>query len=101
MQYGSFIGEGLAVGMREALPMVTSAAGSLAGAATDRGSILNGLSVNGGSGGGAPITYNQYITISGSNLTQNDVKKAMQISMADFEKMMDRYQKKRGRVAFA
>lgn len=101
MQYGSYIGEGLAVGIRDAQPMVSSAARSLAGAATDRGSILNGLSVNGGSGGGAPITYNQYITISGSNLTQNDVKKAMQISMADFEKMMDRYQKRRGRVAFA
>lgn len=100
-QYGAYIGEGLAIGMQDSLPMVSSAAGSLAGAATDRGSILNGVSVDRGQGGGSPITYNQYITISGSNLTQNDVKKAMQISMADFEKMMARYQKKRGRVSFA
>ena len=101
MQYGSFIGEGLAVGMREALPMVSKAAGSLGGAATDRGYILKDMSVNSGTGGGGSINFSPVINLSGTNLTQSDVRKAMKMSMAEFEKMMAQYQKKRGRVAFA
>ena len=100
MQYGSFIGEGLAVGMREALPMVSKVAGSLGGAATDRGSILGGMSVNRGMGGGGSINFSPVINLSGTNLTQGDVRNAMKMSMAEFEKLMNQYQKKRGRVAF-
>ena len=101
MQYGSFIGEGLAVGMREALPMVSRAAGSLGGAATNRSAILGGMSVNRGMGGGGSINFSPVINLSGTNLTQGDVRNAMKMSMAEFEKLMNQYQKKRGRVAFA
>ena len=101
MQYGSFIGEGLALGMRNATPMVTSAAGSLGGAATDRSSILGGMSVNRGMGGGGSINFSPVINLSGTNLTQGDVRNAMKMSMSEFEKLMNQYQKKRGRVAFA
>jgi hypothetical protein len=101
MQYGSFIGEGLALGMRNATPMVTSAAGSLGGAATDRSSILGNMSVNRGIGGGGSINFSPVINLSGTNLTQGDVRNAMKMSMAEFEKLMNQYQKKRGRVAFA
>ena len=101
MQYGSFIGEGLALGMRNATPMVTSAAGSLGGAATNRSAILGGMSVNRGMGGGGSINFSPVINLSGTNLTQGDVRNAMKMSMAEFEKLMNQYQKKRGRVAFA
>ena len=101
MQYGSFIGEGLALGMRNATPMVTSAAGSLGGAATNRSAILGGMSVNRGMGGGGSINFSPVINLSGTNLTQGDVRNAMKMSMAEFEKLMAQYQKKRGRVAFA
>jgi len=98
---GEFIGEGLAIGMRDSMPNVSATAGSLGGAATDRGSILGGMSVNRGVGSGGSITFSPVINITGSNLTQQDVQGAMRMSMAEFEKMMQKYQRKRGRVAFA
>ena len=98
---GEFIGEGLAIGMRDSMPNVSATAGSLGGAATDRSSILGNMSVNRGMGGGGSINFSPVINLSGTNLTQGDVRKAMKISMAEFEKMMAQYQKKRGRVAFA
>lgn len=98
---GEFIGEGLAIGMRDSMPNVSATAGSLGGAATDRSSILGNMSVNRGMGGGGSINFSPVINLSGTNLTQGDVRQAMKMSMAEFEKMMAQYQKKRGRVAFA
>ena len=98
---GEFIGEGLAIGMRDSMPNVSATAGSLGGAATDRSAILGGMSVNRGMGGGGSINFSPVINLSGTNLTQGDVQKAMRMSMSEFEKMMAQYQKKRGRVAFA
>lgn len=98
---GEFIGEGLAIGMRDSIPNVSATAGSLGGAATDRSSILGGMSVNRGMGGGGSINFSPVINLSGTNLTQGDVQKAMRMSMSEFEKLMAQYQKKRGRVAFA
>lgn len=98
---GEFIGEGLAIGMRDSMPNVSATAGSLGGAATDRSSILGGMSVNRGMGGGGSINFSPVINLSGTNLTQGDVRNTLKMSMAEFEKMMAQYQKKRGRVAFA
>ena len=98
---GEFIGEGLPVGMKKSLSGVTAAAGELGRAATDRSSILSGMSVNRGMGGGGSINFSPVINLSGTNLTQGDVQKAMRMSMSEFEKLMNQYQKKRGRVAFA
>jgi TP901 family phage tail tape measure protein len=100
-EIGEFIGEGLPVGMKKSLPGVTAAAGELGRAATDRSSILGGMSVNRGMGGGGSINFSPVINLSGTNLTQGDVRNAMKMSMAEFEKMMQKYQRKRGRVAFA
>ena len=98
---GEFIGEGLAIGMRDSMPNVSATAGSLGGAATNRSAILGGMSVNRGMGGGGSINFSPVINLSGTNLTQGDVRNAMKMSMAEFEKMMQKYQRKRGRVAFA
>jgi len=100
-EIGEFIGEGLPVGMKKSLSGVTAAAGELGRAATDRSSILGGMSVNRGMGGGGSINFSPVINLSGTNLTQGDVRNAMKMSMAEFEKLMAQYQKKRGRVAFA
>jgi hypothetical protein len=100
-KYGAYIGEGLALGMENSMSRVSGAAGSLGGAATDRGSILGGMSVNRGVSSGGSITFSPVINITGSNLTQQDVQGAMRMSTAEFEKMMQKYQRKRGRVAFA
>jgi hypothetical protein len=59
------------------------------------------MSVNRGMGGGGSINFSPVINVTGSNLTQQDVQGAMRMSMAEFEKMMQKYQRKRGRVAFA
>ena len=98
---GGYIGEGLALGMENSMSRVSGAAGSLGGAATDRGSILGGMSVNRDVSSGGSITFSPVINVTGSNLTQRDVQGAMRMSMAEFEKMMQKYQRKRGRVAFA
>ena len=100
-EIGEYIGEGLPVGMKKSLSGVTAAAGELGRAATNRSAILGGMSVNRGMGGGGSINFSPVINLSGTNLTQGDVRKAMKMSMAEFEKMMAQYQKKRGRVAFA
>jgi hypothetical protein len=100
-EYGEFIGEGLPIGMKKSLSAVTAAAGELGGAATNRSAILGGMSVNRGMGGGGSINFSPVINLSGTNLTQGDVRNAMKMSMAEFEKMMQKYQRKRGRVAFA
>jgi hypothetical protein len=100
-EYGEFIGEGLPIGMKKSLSAVTAAAGELGGAATNRSAILGGMSVNRGVSSGGSITFSPVINITGSNLTQQDVQGAMRMSMAEFEKMMQKYQRKRGRVAFA
>jgi len=100
-EQGRFVGGGLALGMEDSMSRVASAAGSLGRAATDRSSILGNMSVNRGMGGGGSINFSPVINLSGTNLTQSDVRKAMKMSMAEFEKLMAQYQKKRGRVAFA
>jgi hypothetical protein len=46
------------------------------------------------------VTYAPVINVTGSNLTEGDVRKAIQLSMDDFDKYMKRWQKQRGRVAF-
>jgi hypothetical protein len=60
---------------------------------------MNGIGVRGG-GGNASVTYAPVINVTGSNLTEGDVRKAIQLSMDDFDKCMKRWQKQRGRVAF-
>ena len=82
--YGEFIGQGLSAGLN-----------------SSRGSVMSGIGVDGRAGETSSITYSPVINVTGSNLTRDDVTKAMRMSMDDFDSYMKRWQKQRGRVAFA
>jgi hypothetical protein len=98
---GENIGEGLVGGMESSAPRVSAAASSLGDAATNRSAIMQGITVDRGAGSSATITWAPVINITGSDIKKEDVNKALKLSMDEFDRYMKRWQKQRGRVAFA
>jgi len=109
-ELGGFLGEGLSHGMRASLGEVQKAAAAMAGAATialaPTALALPPMpKVGAGAAPGAPmqITFAPQITVTGAaspEAARAQVTQAVQLSFAEFERLMRRYDAERRRVGW-
>lgn len=109
MGFGSNIGQGAEMGIKNALPGVKSAVSKLAGVALAGAAFAGGgaamagghVTGHGAAGGGINITFSPQITITGGGAgAREGVQEALSMGVRDLERMMRRVIAEQSRTAF-
>lgn len=107
MGFGSNIGQGAEIGIKNSVPGVKSAVSKLAGVAlagaafAGGGAAMAGGHGAAGIGGGINITFAPQITVTGGGAgAREGVQEALNMSVRDLERMMRRVIAEQSRVAF-
>ncbi|MGP8438679.1 hypothetical protein [Paraburkholderia fungorum] len=105
--FGGNIGEGAAIGITSSVSRVKGAVSKLSGAALSGVSAasqtLNAMTGGGGSAGGparVEVTYSPTITVQGGGDVTGQVKKGLDLSLHELEKMIQRVMAEQGRRAY-
>lgn len=109
MGFGSNIGQGAEIGIKNSLPGVKSAVSKLAGVALAGAAFAGGgaamagghVTGHGAAGGGINITFAPQITITGGGAAAREgVQEALNMGVRDLERMMRRVIAEQSRTAF-